>query len=110
MIQVPEGRPSSHAHSLGAGHRKRLFPHPRRGYLSRKLFMKSAAVCLGLMIGLVGGLRAARTWARPASLECPQTTSALYARCRSVGLDPQRVYHVRDASIDRPNLHLDLDD
>ena len=27
-----------------------------------------------------------------------------------MGLDPQRVYHVRDASIDRPNLHLDFDD
>jgi len=27
-----------------------------------------------------------------------------------VGLDPQRVYRVRDASIDRPNLHLDFDD
>src|SRR5271154_3137656 len=41
---------------------------------------------------------------------CPQTTSALYARIRSVGLDPQRVYSVRDASIDRFNLHIDLDD
>src|SRR5271155_5968899 len=41
---------------------------------------------------------------------CPQTTSTLYARIRSVGLDPQRVYSVRDASIDRPNLHIDLDD
>jgi hypothetical protein len=27
-----------------------------------------------------------------------------------VGLDPQRVYHVRDASLDRPNLHIDFDD
>jgi len=27
-----------------------------------------------------------------------------------VGLDPQRVHHVRGASIDRPNLHLDFDD
>ena len=44
------------------------------------------------------------------SLQCPQTTSGLYARIRSVGLDPQRVYHVRDASIDRPNLHIDFDD
>ncbi|MFZ0799989.1 MAG: M1 family aminopeptidase [Terriglobales bacterium] len=43
-------------------------------------------------------------------LQCPQTTSDLYARIRSVGLDPQRVYHVRDASIDRPSLHLDFDD
>ncbi|MGA2459089.1 MAG: M1 family aminopeptidase [Terriglobales bacterium] len=44
------------------------------------------------------------------STPCPQTTSALYARIRSVGLDPQRVYQVRGASIDRPNLHLDFDD
>jgi len=42
--------------------------------------------------------------------DCPQTTSELYARIRSVRLDPQRVYRVRNASIDRPNLHLDLDD
>jgi len=41
---------------------------------------------------------------------CPPTTSALYARLRSVGLDPQTVYSVRDASIDRPSLHIDLDD
>ncbi len=27
-----------------------------------------------------------------------------------MGLDPQRVYRVRDASIDRPNLHIDFDD
>ena len=72
--------------------------------------MKPAAVWLRLMIALVWWLLAATTWALAASLECPQTTSALYARIRSVGLDPQRVYHVRDASIDRPNLHLDLDD
>ena len=44
------------------------------------------------------------------SPDCPQTTSALYARIGSVGLDPQRVYHVRGATIDRPNLHLDFDD
>jgi hypothetical protein len=42
--------------------------------------------------------------------DCPQTTSALYSRLRSVALDPHRVYHVRDAAIDRPNLHLDFDD
>jgi hypothetical protein len=64
------------------------------------------------MIGLAWWLLAAAGWAQPAEPDpdCPQTTSALYARIRSVGLDPQRVYHVRDASIDRPNLHLDLDD
>lgn len=48
--------------------------------------------------------------ASPPRPDCPQTTSELYARIRSVRLDPQRVYQVREASIDRPNLHLDLDD
>jgi len=41
---------------------------------------------------------------------CPQTTNALYARIRSVALDPQHIYHVRNATIDRPGLHLDFDD
>jgi len=42
--------------------------------------------------------------------QCPQTTGALYSRIRSVPLDPQRVYRIRDASIDRPNLHIDFED
>ncbi len=63
------------------------------------------------MIGLACCLAAAScAQAAEPSLQCPQTTSGLYARIRSVGLDPLRVYHVRDAAIDRPNLHLDLDD
>jgi hypothetical protein len=63
-------------------------------------------------VGLAWCLVAATAWAQPIgpNPHCPPTTSALYARIRSVGLDPQRVYHVRDASIDRPNLHIDLDD
>ncbi|MGZ4813521.1 MAG: hypothetical protein ACXVZI_12195, partial [Terriglobales bacterium] len=74
--------------------------------------MKPGLVRRGCMIGLAWWLLAAAGWAEPAgpSLQCPQTTSGLYARIRSVGLDPQRVYHVRDASIDRPNLHIDFDD
>jgi Peptidase family M1 domain len=62
------------------------------------------------MIVLAGWLLAGATCALAASADCPQSTSALYTRIRSAGLDPQRVYHVRDASIDRANLHLDLDD
>ena len=63
------------------------------------------------MIGLAWCFGAA-SYAQAAepSPDCPPTTSALYSRIRSVGLDPQRVYHVRDAAIDRPDLHLDLDD
>jgi hypothetical protein len=48
--------------------------------------------------------------ATASSPKCLQTTSELYARIHSVGLDPDRVYHVRGATIDRPNLHIDFDD
>ncbi len=74
--------------------------------------MKSGLVRSRRMIGLAWWLIAVAPCALAAgpSPQCPQTTSGLYARIRSVGLDPQRVYHVRDASIDRPNLHIDFDD
>jgi len=64
------------------------------------------------LMGLAWGVVAAAAGADTVSVspDCPQTTSGLYSRIRSVGLDSQRVYHVRDASIDRPNLHLDFDD
>ncbi len=61
------------------------------------------------IIGMMWCLLSATAWAQPGP-GCPQTTNDLYARIRAVGLDPQRVYRVRDASIDRPNLHLDMDD
>src|SRR5271167_63445 len=63
------------------------------------------------LIGLAGCLVAAAPCAQAAepSLQCPQTASGLYSRLRSLGLDPQRVYQVREASIDRPGLHLDFD-
>lgn len=41
---------------------------------------------------------------------CPQTASALYTRLGSVPLDEHRVYHIRGATIDRPNVHFDFDD
>ena len=49
-------------------------------------------------------------WAQsPPDSHCPQTAGELYARIRTVGLDPERVYHVRDASVHRPNLDLTLE-
>jgi hypothetical protein len=74
--------------------------------------MKPGLVRSRWMIGVAWCLVAAAAWAQAAGAgaQCPQTTVGLYARIRSVGLDPQRVYHVRGASIDRPNLYLDLGD
>jgi hypothetical protein len=76
--------------------------------------MKSRGSKIGSKIGSMTSvawlLLAAATAAHASPSDCPPTTGALYARIRSVGLDPQRVYRVRDAAIDRPNLHLDFDD
>jgi hypothetical protein len=73
--------------------------------------MKAAVGWSRRVIGLALWLAAAScAQAAEPSLQCPPTTGALYARIRSVGLDPQRVYHIRDASIDRPSLHLDFED
>jgi hypothetical protein len=80
------------------------------GGLASLKIMNPAVVWSRRMIGLACCLVAATPWAQAASPQCPQTTPALYARIRSVGLDPERVYHVRDATIDRPSLHIDLDD
>ncbi len=57
-------------------------------------------------------LLAGAAWAQSAtpSATCPQTAAELYNRLGSVPLDPQRVFHIRGAAIDRPNLHLDFDD
>jgi len=42
--------------------------------------------------------------------DCPQTANGLYARLRTIGLDPTRVFHVREASISRPNLNVTFED
>jgi len=63
------------------------------------------------ILGLAFCLLAAATFAQtpPPSTNCPSTATALYSRLRSVGLDEQRVYRVRGAAIDRPNLQLLFD-
>ena len=40
----------------------------------------------------------------------PGAGLALYRKLRAVGLDPAAVYNVRDAAIDREDLHITLDD
>jgi hypothetical protein len=88
--------------------RTRLILEPRAG-----LGKVTKVLELGRrMVGLASCLLVAAATAQAAlpTSACPQTTSGLYSRIRSVGLDPQRVYHVREAAIDRPNLHLDFDD
>src|SRR5208283_3452261 len=63
---------------------------------------------LALASCLLAALASAQT--NPPPQPCPQSSSGLYARIRSVALDSHQVYFVRDASIDHASLHIDLDD
>src|SRR5260221_2582792 len=78
-------------------HREHRGTQGRFVVCSLRLFMKPAIVRICRVIGLAWLLLAATAWAPAAgaSLPCPQTTSALYSPVRSVGLEPQPVYHVR---------------
>jgi hypothetical protein len=42
--------------------------------------------------------------------QAPGSAQALYRELRAVGLDPQRVYGVRDAALEREDLHIALED
>jgi hypothetical protein len=63
---------------------------------------------LALASCLLAALASAQS--SPPLQPCPQSSSGLYARIRSVALDSHQVYFVRDASIDHASLHIDLDD
>jgi hypothetical protein len=41
---------------------------------------------------------------------CPRKAADLYSQLRTITLDDRRVFHIRSAALDRPNLHLDFDD
>jgi len=83
-------------------------PTLARGWITRSRRIVGWLTCLAA----VTTTAAATAFAQPvsSSAQCPQTTAALYTRLRSVELDPNRVYRIREASIDRPNLHIDFED
>ena len=66
-----------------------------------------------VLLGLLMVSGAIRTWPQDVSAAeppTPKTAEALYLELRNVGLDKTRVYRVREASLDRPGLHITLQD
>ena len=61
------------------------------------------SLMLSLVVFFVGEGRAVRAQAAP-------NVAALYQQLGGVGLDPRRVYQVRDASLNHENLHITLED
>jgi peptidase M1-like protein len=72
----------------------------------REWVLRARWVRAALRLGLA--LLAARCAAQAAPPEAP--AQALYRRLSSVGLDVAQVYNVRDAALDREDLHLSFDD
>src|SRR5258708_4437243 len=65
---------------------------------------------LAVLMALVGGI-AGYVSGQSADPTNPQgPAESLYLKLRSVGLDPKRVYKVREASLDRAALHISLED
>ncbi len=62
-------------------------------------------IAVAICLAPAAGATATRPEAQPA-----KPAEALYLELSQVGLDPARVYHVRDASLDRSSIHITFDD
>jgi hypothetical protein len=71
--------------------------------------VRIANLVLTGLLALCGVLTVRGANAAAAQGTTPTTAEALYTELRSVGLDPSRVYHIREASLDRSPLHLTFD-
>ncbi|MGE5206839.1 MAG: hypothetical protein ACM3PW_14580, partial [Chlamydiota bacterium] len=66
---------------------------------------------LFLLAGLAtGATTALGAQALPSVPSPPDTAATLYQQLGSVGLDSARVFHIRGASIEHPNLHVTFND
>jgi len=76
----------------------------------------STACRIGVLLAISLGLavlpraRADAAQSPPAQTHELGTAESVYLQLNSVGLDPARVFRVRDASLDRPSIHITLED
>jgi len=66
------------------------------------------AMCLSVLAFPLAS--SAQTPVVPAPSHRPGPAESLYLQLSSVGLDPTRVFKVRDGSLDRPSIHITLED
>jgi Peptidase family M1 domain len=74
----------------------------------RKARGLGCAILIVVIVVMVVGAFGARVRASQSQPDKP--AEALYMQLRQVGLDPSRVFQVRDAAIDRSAVHISLDD
>ncbi|HYL94365.1 MAG TPA: M1 family aminopeptidase [Terriglobales bacterium] len=63
-----------------------------------------------LLVGITTCAQAALATQESPPTVRPSTGATLYQELGSVGLDPARVFHIRNASIEHPNLHVTFND
>ncbi len=78
-----------------------------RRWRAAHLKERTASVIGGL---LVFATASAMVCAQTPTDHCPKTAADLYTHLSTIGLDPDRVYHIRGASIHRPSVDLTFDD
>lgn len=69
--------------------------------LDRSRAARLAAICVALLM---------QPWATATDNTPGKPAETLYMQLTEVGLDPTRVYKVRDAALDRPAIHIALED
>ncbi|MBO0912223.1 MAG: hypothetical protein J2P13_10560 [Acidobacteria bacterium] len=94
-------------------HRNLRAARDTAGPASRPFSRLTRLVRLALVLAsfsLLCGFKPVCSHLNPAAAESHGPAEALYLKLRSVGLDPRRVYKIREASLDRAKLHIALDD
>jgi hypothetical protein len=66
--------------------------------------------CVGAARAQAGSNPSTSVPAKPQAAHTPGPAEVLYLKLQSVGLDAVRTYHIRDVSLDRPALHVLLED
>ncbi len=77
---------------------------------ARRVTARALARLLALMLAAVAPLSARQGGPAAPAEPAPGPATALYRQLRSVGLDPERVFQVRDAGLDRSGVHLSFNE
>src|SRR5215467_11915608 len=109
MVSAPALVTSSAAQRLKQVTRRRIQAHSNNGGITHHV-TKVLGICrISWMAGLcILGFILPRTYAADNAPAKP--AESLYLQLGHVGLDPSRVYQVREASLDRPSIHISLED
>ncbi|MGA3348254.1 MAG: hypothetical protein ABSC33_04475, partial [Candidatus Sulfotelmatobacter sp.] len=72
--------------------------------------LRKFVVCLAICIFLFPCANAQSSQQAPTPSHSSGPAESLYLQLSNVGLDSARVFKVRDSSIDRPSIHITLED